>query len=473
MNGTRRESPSSGFGATREDFAAGDVLVRFPLAAIPRLLILSPIAKPGWHGRADGTATRALFPGSAVRFEGRFYEVRRVSPNPRDGTTRYELWPWEDRFILRETFEYTREECERVAAFVRAVKRKQAAAHSLAWVLPLVGLLPARLQLAIEEEYGLPAARATFWSALILLGLSTLAVGVGAQCAASLMLGGPKPLPISLFAMHVLPLSGYLGVESAVRYRLSFPAGIPAGSAPIALPISFVLWIRDAFRSRAGKPSPQKKRSEPVTDDEIHHLPDGRLEILSVLDKPHWGTRTAIHHGDTWWMAIEREAPAASTDPASTADRRWRFVLDAWPEHLLIQDPAEYSPDEVHGLVYDAARARHRPTVESLGALFGLLSAAEQARLAEVYGHDARSRTGWSILAIALTAGFVLVIALGRIVTVRGALAEGLIAAAAVFLLFEAGQRTSAWLRGRVTPSILAPLVRPLAKRVLDLGPAA
>ena len=167
----------------REEFAAGDVLVRVPSAEIPRLLILSPIAKPGWHARAEGTATRVLFPGSAVLFEGAYYEVRRIvptgaeaqktrppargdhQPSPSARHWRYELWAWEDRFPIREAFDYTREECVRVEAAVRAALRKQAAAHTLAWLMPLVGLLPARVQLAIEAEYGLPAARSTFWSA--------------------------------------------------------------------------------------------------------------------------------------------------------------------------------------------------------------------------------------------------------------------------------------------------------------------
>src|SRR5204863_2305227 len=137
-----------------------------------------------------------------------------------------ELWEWEDRFPIREAFDYTREECVRIETAVRAALRKQTAAHALAWLLPLVGLLPARLQLAIEEEYGLPAARGTFWSALALLGVCSFATLAGAQAGLAMMMGGPRPGPLSLAALRWVLLSFYLVVESIIRYRLSFPAGI-------------------------------------------------------------------------------------------------------------------------------------------------------------------------------------------------------------------------------------------------------
>ncbi len=488
----------------REEFAAGDILVRFPAAEVARLLILSPIAKPGWHGRAEGTATRVLFPGSAVLFEGAYYEVRRIVPtaaNAREQSRnreprvpaprnqkprvparhwRYELWAWEDRFPIREAFDYTREECVRVEAAVRAALRKQAAAHALAWLLPLVGLLPARLQLAIEEEYGLPAARATFWSALILLGFCTLTTLAGVQAGLSLMMAGPRPGPLSLAALRYLLLSFYLVLESIVRYRLSFPAGIAMGSAPVALPLLLLLGIRDLYRRPADRATEAPREPEirgivsAAATDSVADLPDGGLEIRSLLPKPHWRMRSAIHYRDAWWMLDGSAEMTAPETAASTAEpMRWRFVLAPWPEHLLVQDPKEYAPEEVRWLAYDAARERHRSTVETLGPLLGLLPPALQQRLAEIYGHDARSATGWSFVLVGAPSAAAAASAGARLLGGAGDTADGVVGIVALALLLETAVRAAAWLRGEVSGSAVGRLVRPLAERVLRLGPPA
>jgi hypothetical protein len=477
-NGAAAHAPVAPAPGQREEFAAGDTLVRFPSADIARLLILSPIAKPGWHGRSEGTATRVLFPGSGVLFEGAYYEVRRIVPTAKDGH-RYELWAWEDRFPLREVFDYTREECVRVEAAVRAALRKQAAAHTLAWLMPLVGLLPARLQLAIEEEYGLPAARSTFWSATILLGTCTFMTLAGIQAALSLMMAGPRPGPFSLVALRYLALAFYLVVESIVRYRLSFPAGVVMGSAPVALPLLLVLAIKDALAPRkadsADVPEPEVRGTVAATAvDTVADLPDGRLEIRSLLPKPHWGMRSAIHFRDAWWMLDEKtELPAGEARDSDGETRPWRFLLAPWPEHVLVQEPHEYSLEEVRWLAYDAARERHRPTVEVLGPLFGLLPPELQRPLAEVYGHDARSSTARSLIGVAFCSGFALVVAAGRVLQGASTTADIVIGLAAGILLVETAVRTAAWLRGEISGSVLAVVVRPLAQHLLRLGPPA
>lgn len=464
-------------GPTREPFAAGDVLLRFPPSTVRRLAILSPIVKPGWRARTPGTYTTAVFPGSAVRFEGEYFEVHAIAPPSRTGEPhRYELRPWEERFPIREAFDYTREECERVAAAVRAALRKQAAAHTLAWLMPLVGFLPARLQIAIEDEYGLPAARSTFWSAWVLLGVGALATMAGAQAAISRMAAGPALGPASLLALRMLPLSFYLTVEALVRYRLSFSAAIPCGSLPVAAPVLAVLWLWDFLRRRH-EPAPASdtagrdlRGALPVdARDKVRDLPDGRLEILSLLPKPQWGPRTAVHFRDLWWALADREALAADT-PSPDAPR-WRFVLEPWPEHAFIQDACQYSPDEVRAIAFDTARERHRAAVESMGPLLGLLDEATQARLAEVYGHAPRQQTGWSIVAVAGGAAFGLWVAVGRLRGHAGGLGEGAIALGSLWLLLESGLRGFAWLQGRVVASALAGVVRPLARRFLRLGP--
>lgn len=464
---------ASARGPQREEYAAGDVLLRFPGSDPARLVILSPIAKPGWRARAEATPTRPLFPGSAIAFEGTLFEIHTASTPRGTEPHRYELRAWENRFPIRETFEYSREEAQRVRAAIAAAQRKGATAHLFAWLLPLVGLLPRRLQDAIEAEYGVPAARATFWSALLTLGLSSTCTLVAIQAGLSLSMGGPRPGAFSRWALHWVALTGYLVLESIVRYRLSFPAGIAIGSAPVALPLLAVLALIDLGRGRsAAPPTPAVPTAVPTARipagarDAVRDLPDGRLEILSLLPKPHWGTRSAIHYRDAWWALDDRQ----ELPPSTAAAPRWRFVLAAWPEHVLVQDPQRYSPDEVRGLAHDAARERWRSAVESLGPLLGLLPGAVQRRLADVYGHDARSRTGWSLVLVGGSAAFAIATAGARFARGAGSPVDAGLAIVAGGLLVEAAVRTVSLLRGEIRGSVLGALVRPFAERALRLG---
>ena len=246
------------------------------------------------------------------------------------------------------------------------------------------------------------------------------------------------------------------------------------GSAPVAIPLLVVLAIRDALVPRSEltetPPEPEiRGRVDAVAVDAVRDLPDGRLEILSLLPKPHWGARSAIHYRDAWWALHDREE--LPPEPAPTTAPRWRFVLAPWPEHMVVQDPQEYVPEEVRGIAFDAARDRHRATVETLAPLFGLLPPAPQRRLAEVYGHDPRSATGWSLVLVALPSAAAGVTAASRMLGEAGDAADVAIALVSLALLAETAARAVAWLRGDVSASVLAGLVRPLAARVLNLGP--
>src|SRR5712691_8463289 len=85
--------------------------------------ILSCRRPKGWLARAPKSLTRAEYPGTAVLWEERYFEVVSVE-NGAEGGVRYVLEPWRDNHIMRVSDAYddaseTRREVEHRAAVAR------------------------------------------------------------------------------------------------------------------------------------------------------------------------------------------------------------------------------------------------------------------------------------------------------------------------------------------------------------------
>ena len=183
------------------------------------LRVLSRKLSLPWRASTPG------FPGTAVDFDGGFWEVHLL-----DSGSAGELWkltPWPDGEVLRHTEILSSESIETLIRQKSGKTRHENVGVLLLLLSPLTGLLPARIQDRIEEEWGLPGGRATFLSALPEL--------LGAPVAVGIYLGSWDP-PILHFPAYFLFL--YLFLEGLFRMGYGFGLNRPLGSLlllPLAL----------------------------------------------------------------------------------------------------------------------------------------------------------------------------------------------------------------------------------------------
>src|SRR5258708_33347770 len=129
-----------------------------------QFVLLSRISKR-WTPRAVKTLTSAEFPGTAVLWEERYFEVVDAEALPQGGV-RYVLEPWQEMHVMRTTDRYDAEsETERLneyrAQLSREKKRKSAKALAI-----FVGHLPSIVQEEIGRELGILSTRLTIVSTL-------------------------------------------------------------------------------------------------------------------------------------------------------------------------------------------------------------------------------------------------------------------------------------------------------------------
>ena len=211
-----------------------------------RVELLSRIPK-AWTPRAPKTLTTAEFPGTAVLWEERYFEVISAEPLPQGGV-RYVLEPWPEMHAMRTIDHYDdAHEAQRLAEYraqlARETKRKSANALAL-----LAGHLPAGVQEEIGRELGIIAPRLTIFSAL---GVYAVVITLVLWLVSGIMSGTPRPLPVYL-------VTGYLFVETSLRFGIAWLIGRPAGSA-IGVIGYLVYYYTAADRTRAVSPFAREK----------------------------------------------------------------------------------------------------------------------------------------------------------------------------------------------------------------------
>jgi hypothetical protein len=211
-----------------------------------RLVLLSRVPK-AWTPRAPKTLTSAEFPGTAVLWEERYFEVISADALPQGGV-RYVLEPWRDMHAMRTIDHYDdAHEAERLAdhrtRIARETKRKSANALAV-----LAGHLPAAVQEELGRELGIVATRLTIISAL---GVYALVIALVLWIVSGIMAGTPRPLPAYL-------MTGYFFIETSLRFGIAWLTGRPAGSA-IGV-VSYILYYYSAAdRARAVSPFAREK----------------------------------------------------------------------------------------------------------------------------------------------------------------------------------------------------------------------
>jgi hypothetical protein len=110
---------------------------------------------------------------------------------------------------------------------------------------------------------------------------------------------------------------------------------------------------------------------------------------------------------------------------------------------------------------------RKRTWVETLAPFWGLLDAATQQRLAELYEFDAPRHTGWSALGVGLFAIFDGVLAFHYLGSRQGGPGDFLMLLAAAYLVWESLVRMKRSRSGEPAGSVLGWILKPLARRLL------
>jgi hypothetical protein len=442
----------------RQPFAAGDGLTRYPPGSPVLLRIDAPWEKP-WKVREPGGATAAPFPGTAVLLEGTLYEV--VQAEEAGGRFLYGLRPWDEAAPPRQVVPYTVEACEQAARERAERLDRLRRGHAFSWLSPLVGLLPAEDQRRIERDYGISASRATLLSALLFLGPSCLGVIRGLATLMADRAGLAHEVPWDT----LLPLSSYLMAESLARLGAAGYAGEPLGSLFVALPVLAVRAIAAALAGRRGRrPRPVWNGSRnPLSEarDEVAPLPEGRLEVLSRLPKPHWGTGTGVRHGDHWYQLVDR-------GEVEREGRPWhRFVLEEAREADLLRSRVEYHPEEVRELYRQGLLYRKQTWVDTFAPLWGLLDATTQRRLADLYGFDAPRHTAGSALGVGVLAVLDGILACRYLGSRHGGLGDLLMLLASAYLVWESLHRLRRSRSGEPAGSVLGWVLKPFARRLL------
>ena len=232
----------------------------------------------GWSARRGRSHTSSEYPGTAIRWDTRLYEVVDAVTGP-NGEVRYRLEPWPDRHAVRAIQTYDGEsEARRKAE--PSVHWKSVRRRRLAILLsPLLGHLPGPVQDRMESEFGAPAVAMTAISALPLFALGVVSAlfslaesfGRGLSVAGA---EGPHLLP--------LPVAVYLAAESGVRLGAAFLLARPIGSIPGTL-------LYEVWRIARGRPPlPEASfRGLRASPEQALHDRFRMLEpLLALLSRP-------------------------------------------------------------------------------------------------------------------------------------------------------------------------------------------
>lgn len=256
-----------------------------------------PFAK-AWTARSPKTLRTAEYPGTAVEWDGRIFQVLGADPTPQGGM-RYRLAPWPENHAFRRLEHYD-QVSEQLRAADRRDRSRDAGMRRLAILLsPLAGLLPADMQKKMERDFGAPARTMTIVSALPLflvgfLGLVALFISHA---------GGSMDTPG--WITPSLPIALYLFGESALRLASAIAGQEPMGSLPAVLAVT--VW-RSLHRSKQVPAESAQPAAPTVLDEQglqdrfrvlepvLAFLSVGEQEFLAGrfgFDAVRWGRITA------------------------------------------------------------------------------------------------------------------------------------------------------------------------------------
>ena len=217
-------------------------------------ILLSRLPK-GWTPRAAKTLTSAEFPGTAVLWEGAYFQVVEAEPLPQGGV-QYRLEPWPESHAIRVSDRYDEESETARAAEWRAQLAREKRRKSASFLSVFAGHFPEAVQEHLGRELGLFPARMTMVSAF---GTWLITAGLVYWIGQGILLQTPRPLWAFIVAF-------WLGLESTIRFFAAMASGRAMGS-PLGV-IAYITWYLGYGRHR-GALSPfaqEKGRSIKTTE---------------------------------------------------------------------------------------------------------------------------------------------------------------------------------------------------------------
>lgn len=224
-------SPMRAYGSDRFRISGGKVILHSRLGK-------------GWRPRTEKTLTHAEFPGTAVYWDERYYEVLAADLLPAGGV-RYVLAEWRDEHAMRVFEPYDEASEARLAEdYAKASRqRKHSAAARLAAMF--LGHAPAHVQMHLANELGLFPHRLTLWSVVPVLVATGTFVYIAVD---TYMEGVPNPIPDWL-----LVLTFFMLAESVFRYFVAMTQLRAMGSM-LGTVVYLFFWLLHPKRARLVSP---------------------------------------------------------------------------------------------------------------------------------------------------------------------------------------------------------------------------
>jgi hypothetical protein len=181
--------------------------------------ILTSARGKGWVARVAKTLTSAEFPGTAVLWDDRYFEVVDIDAPPAGGV-RYALEAWRDNNVMRVSDRYDEaSEAAREEAYRKSLLReRQRKGATIAGVL--TGHLPAIVQNAMANEVGLLPERLTMAA---IAGVYVVVAAIALLCVTRVMAQQAIP-PAAIL------IGGYLAIENSIRFLIVWTQARPVGS---------------------------------------------------------------------------------------------------------------------------------------------------------------------------------------------------------------------------------------------------
>ena len=226
-------------------------------------------------------------PGSAVVWLDEPFEVIAVSRTP--SGERWDLRPWPENEVMRGVFRLGESSIETLAGERLEGRTRRFQFWLTVPLLPVLGLLPGKMQSRWHRDWGFPAAMATLLSAVVELAVAAL--GVIHLLAQGI--GGVSFLPPALSWLGLV--SPVLFIESVVRLKHFGAHQEPIGSA-VSLPLA-LLERSEPEQDRLDQP--EVRRVDPAT---------GKLELWSPVHRADWTLDGVLRFRDRLYMIEKLEA---------------------------------------------------------------------------------------------------------------------------------------------------------------------
>jgi hypothetical protein len=209
----------------RDHSIPGDLVLIYPEGSSPRLVVRTPVVRDEWGvpEEADEPFARPTAPPVAIQYRGEFYRVSSLGSH--GSAVEYRLDPWPDGEILRRTVSYSRNSEIRRRSSQHEFAHALRIARLLVPLYPVIGLLPAELQLSLAARWPIAVDRATLAGAVV----ETLAGGY-----------------LLFFGTVVAAIGGMVGTEDAglPARILGLPSTVWLALAPVLLASGVWRWWR-------------------------------------------------------------------------------------------------------------------------------------------------------------------------------------------------------------------------------------